>query len=97
RTLGEVQALCAETDKTNHQRYLALWDLIRKRDDALAEAFDDLRRSTAAWRLTAMRQLGLLTDEELGRFTEETRKSVAARIEILGTARGDRGQRSKKE
>ncbi|TXL70195.1 peptide ABC transporter substrate-binding protein [Vineibacter terrae] len=97
RTLGEVQALCADAGKTNHQRYLALWDMIRERDDELAGAFDDLRRSTAVWRLTAMRQLGVLTDDEFGRFSEEVRDSVLTAIEILGAARGGRSKRSKKE
>ena len=47
RTLMEVAALCSDVGRTNHERYLALWKLIRERDDRLSAAFDDLRRSTA--------------------------------------------------
>ena len=42
----------------------------------LADAFDDFRRSTAILQLAVMRRMGLLTDEELSLFTEQTQEIV---------------------
>jgi hypothetical protein len=38
--------------------------------------FDDLRRSNAILKLASWRSKGLLSDEELNRFSEETRLSI---------------------
>jgi hypothetical protein len=61
---------------TNHERYLRLYKVVQDGDDEVAWAFNDLRRSTADYRLAAMVKLGLVTDEELGRFSEATREST---------------------
>lgn len=56
-------------------RYLKLFKLVDERDDELSAAFDDLRRSTAIFRLMHMRHLGVVTDEEMEGFTPDTRRS----------------------
>jgi hypothetical protein len=71
RILDEIQQVAADADRGAHERYLALHDRIRRRDREIADAFNDLRRSTALQRLLAIRSHGLLTDEELGRFSPE--------------------------
>jgi hypothetical protein len=76
RVLQECAGVLAETDLTAHERYLKLFKLIDRRDDELAGAFDDLRRSTAIFRLMTMRSLGVVTDEEMEGFTPETRSTV---------------------
>jgi len=43
RVLDECRALCDDAATPTHQRYLALYDLMRKRDKELAQAFDDVR------------------------------------------------------
>jgi hypothetical protein len=81
RVLEEGRTLLADEEKTNHERYLALYRLLQERDDELADAFNDMRRSTAHLRLMRMQELGLLTEEEVEEFSPETReflKSVAA-------------------
>lgn len=55
-----------------------LYRLLQERDRALAQAFNDLRRSTALRRLAAWVELGLLTEEELGGFSPDVRQSAAA-------------------
>lgn len=74
--LEELRKTSAADGMTSHGRYLAVWDLIERRNRELALAFDDYRRSTAFIRLTTLRQRGLLTDEEYSRFSLQTREMV---------------------
>jgi hypothetical protein len=47
RALSEVARLAADTEKkSNHERYLAVYRLLEKRDGELAAAFNDFRRLT---------------------------------------------------
>ena len=78
RVLSEVERIAADAGQTNHERYLALHELMRRRDKELADAFDYLRRSTAIFQLARMRSLDLVTDDELSRFSPETRDAVGA-------------------
>jgi len=48
----------------------------------LAGAFDDLRRSTATLRLAEMIALGVVSDEELGQFSEQTREWMRNEAEM---------------
>jgi hypothetical protein len=68
--------LASDTGKSAHERYVALYRLLERRDKELAEAFDDLSRSTAPLRLAVIRSRGLLTEEEFARFSSETRGAV---------------------
>jgi hypothetical protein len=76
RALEEVSRLASGTDNSAHERYLAVFRLIEQRDRELADAFDAARRSTALRQLALIRSHGLLTEEEMGRFTPETREAV---------------------
>jgi hypothetical protein len=75
RVLEECAAVI-RADMSPHDRYLSLFRLLKERDQALAYAFDDLRRSTAIQRLAAMIALEVITDEELDRFSAPTRDSA---------------------
>jgi len=79
RVLGEAMAVAQATSRTPHERYLDLFALVRRRDDELARALDDPARSRMLDQLAAMRQLDLLTADEYGRFSEDTRR----RVELL--------------
>jgi hypothetical protein len=76
RALSEVGRLASETGKSAHERYLTVFRLLQRRDKELAEAFNDLRRSTALLQLAILRSRGLVTDEEFARFSPETRGAV---------------------
>jgi hypothetical protein len=82
RVLAEVEKLTSATDKTSHERYLAVFQLIKRRDRELANAFDDMRRSTALRQLACIRSHELLTEEEMARFSPETRGAVQGLLEI---------------
>ena len=76
RTLADLSAVVTGTDGTAHSRYLRVFNLIHQKNEDMARAFDDFRRSTAVMQLGIMRRMGLLTDEELSMFTTETQARV---------------------
>jgi len=87
RVLADVAQVMNNNAETHHQRYLRIFQLLREQDDDLARAFDDIRRSNALFKLTAMRALGLLTDEEFMQFRPETRTLIDELISIQRAAR----------
>jgi hypothetical protein len=83
RVLSELTEVIAdEKKKSNHQRFLAAFKLINERNDEIADAFDDMRRSTAIQRLTAIQLLNLLSAEELAGFSDETRQTVEFLLDL---------------
>jgi hypothetical protein len=74
--LNEVVRLAADDAGTALERYHQLWKLIKERDSLITDAFDDHRRSTAFWKILALRSKGLLTDEEFHTFSRETCGSI---------------------
>jgi hypothetical protein len=77
QVLDKSARIAGEPGKTSHERYLKLYKFIREQDRDLAAVFDDLRRSTAIRKLAQIYALGLLTEAELGDFTEGTRETVS--------------------
>jgi len=78
---AEIDRISADTSKSFHQRYLDMYQLIKRRDKLLADTFDNSRRSMALFEITAMRQQGLLTEEEFSQFSQETRGVVELFLE----------------
>lgn len=76
RVLLEMTALASDKSRTSHERYKAVFKLMQDRDNHLAGAFDDMRRSTAFFKLAAIHHLRLLTEEEMEQFTPETREII---------------------
>lgn len=76
RVLDEVTRAATPGQGTAHEKYLQIYQLIQKRDDELARAFNDFRRSTAIMQLIVMRRMGLLADEDLRRFTAQTQGTI---------------------
>ena len=83
RILGELDRIGADSTRSHHQRYLAIFAVLQRRDQEIAQAFSNMRRSTALPQLATIYAQGLLTEEEFVRFSPETR-SV---IEVLLAAR----------
>jgi hypothetical protein len=81
--LEELAAIARSADDSAHERYLRVYKLIKERDKELARAFDPFSRSKAVMQLVTMRHMGLLTDDELGGFSEQTQEEVR-RFEPLG-------------
>jgi len=76
RVLTDLGAEISATEGTAHERYLRVYHLIHRKNEDMARAFDDFRRSTAVMQLGIMRRMELLTDEELSVFSPETQVRV---------------------
>jgi hypothetical protein len=76
RVLDELPRFGEDTSRNHHERYLELYGWLQDRDDELARAFNDPRRSGMLLQLAVIHALGLLEPDELARFTSETRDSV---------------------
>jgi hypothetical protein len=84
RILSELRELADDDRKTSRERYLAVFELIRRRDDEIANAFNDNdRRSAAVQKIGLMHAYGLLTPEELARFTEKTQQAARSLAEMV--------------
>jgi hypothetical protein len=81
RILLEINRLASDANKTHHERYLAIFQLIRRRDEEVADAFNDFRRSTAVRQLARIQMHDLFTEEEMGRFSAETRSTAQFLVE----------------
>jgi len=78
RILTELAAVNQSSDGTAHDRYLRAYRLLQQRDEEMANAFNDFRRSTAELQLVMMLRMKLLSDEDLNQFSEPTRQRVRA-------------------
>ena len=78
--LNESRLLCDREDLTAHEKYLELYKIIHKRDRELGRAFDGHSRSRADLQLRDMYNRGLVSDDELSKFSEETRSLVLLRF-----------------
>jgi len=74
--LSEIESINANHALSAHQRYLEIYQAIKRRDKEVAQIFNDHRRSTAYFELAAIQSHGLLTQEELQRFSAETRSAI---------------------
>src|SRR5262245_27807922 len=82
RVLDECAAVLRSTGGSPHDRYMQLFRLVRDRDDELADAFNDLRRSSAIRRLAAMIILNAVTEDELAQFSPATREAALGCADI---------------
>jgi hypothetical protein len=78
RALKEVAVAARDAARTNHERYLNVFRLLKERDRELADAFNDPRRSRMIRQLAAMHALRLLEPDELAGFTPRTRTTIEA-------------------
>ena len=90
RVLDELAASLKAREGTAHDRYIRVYKLLTDRDEDMARAFDDFRRSTAVMQLAIMRSMGLVTDEDLNGFSEHTQVQVRGITSIAGAEPGGR-------
>jgi hypothetical protein len=81
RVLDEIRGITSTRNKSAHDRFVDTSKLIQKRKREMADAFDDLRRSTAFLRLLAIQSHELLTNEEMERFSPEMRERLRSLLE----------------
>jgi hypothetical protein len=74
-----------ETDQgTAHERYVKLYQLVKRTDKKIGEIFDGPSRSGAYFKIAAARHARVLTDDEIAEFSEETQSVVAFLLGGLG-------------
>jgi ADP-heptose:LPS heptosyltransferase len=76
RINDKISKVIDQKDLSNHQKYLKIWELLKKEDYQISIMFDDLKRSTALQKLAAWKENKLITDEDLMQFSEETRSRI---------------------
>ena len=76
KIVAEVKTELERPAKSSHEKFLSLYKLIHKRDADVARGFNDFRRSTAFVQIGVMHSMGLLTEEDLRRFSPETLQIV---------------------
>lgn len=76
RVVEEIQAITSDGSRSAQDRCVDVFDLVRRREREMADAFDDMRRSRALERILQIQSHRLLTEEELGGFSPEVRERV---------------------
>lgn len=89
RVLEELVAAAKAGDGAAFDRYDGVRALLKKRDKEFRNAFDDYRRSTAESQLFLMRSMGLLTDDDLEGFSEQTQMRIRRFDAIAGSSPDD--------
>jgi hypothetical protein len=82
QVLSEIVSAASDASQTSHERYLVVYELVHRRNQELADAFDDLRRSTAIQKLADIQSHKLLTEEEMSRFGVEARNEIQMILDI---------------
>ena len=80
--LNEISTVSGEPSKTFHERYLAIYELVARRNEDVARTFDNPRRSQEFFQLAAMKSFGLLKPEELSRFSRDTLEIIGKLTEV---------------
>lgn len=75
QVLDDIDAISHDAALSAHERYLKVYELIHTRDRKMVAAFDGLSRTDAAFRLMLIRTLGLVSEEDLARFSPEIQKA----------------------
>lgn len=76
RILLKIGTLIEKRGADSHKYYLKLWKIIRSEDKEIALMFDDLKRSTAIFKLAMWKNNGLLSDDDFKEFTVETQERI---------------------
>ncbi len=76
--INNIKAAMPDQEHGHHKAYLDIWNIIHSGDAKIVEMFDDLRRSNAIFKLASWHRNGLLNENELIEFTEETQASIVA-------------------
>ena len=71
--LDEIAGIHADTTQNFHQRYLAVFACVERRDKDIADMFNGFQRSTAKLKFWMMCARGLVRDDEWADLSEDMR------------------------
>ncbi len=80
--LDKISKFIEESPDDKHTTYRKLWKTMKQEDGKIANMLDDMRRSNARFKLGCWYGYGLIDDETLQQFSEDTRQSVQSIFEI---------------
>jgi len=76
RIFHRINGVIESRGTESHRYYLKLWKIMREEDEKISLMFDDLKRSTAVFKLAMWRRNGILSDESFSELTEETQNRI---------------------
>lgn len=71
-----------EENREQYHVYMDMFSHYEKKDDILAECFDDYRRSKAKQRIFSLVYHGIMSDDELQGFSDDTKEFVKLMMEM---------------
>lgn len=77
RINDEVREILVRTDISENEKRRRVYQVVRDRDRAVAECFDDWRRSRLYERCWALQSHGLLKPEHKAKLTPQSQKALA--------------------
>jgi hypothetical protein len=81
RVLAEIELIEHDDAQSFHQRYLAIFEVVERRDHEMGRIFDNPKRSTALTMLAQMRSKGFLMEDEFSSLSPETRSAIGLLLE----------------
>ena len=85
QVIEEISQATSGVTENYHEHYLEVFRLIMDRNEEMARAFDDMRRSRAFILLANIKEKLLLTDEEFLELSSDAREAIEL---ILESRRG---------
>jgi hypothetical protein len=82
RTFQKISKLIESRGAESHKYYLKLWKVMEEEDKEISLMFDDLKRSTAIFKLAMWKKNGILSGENFEEFTEKTRQRIESIFNI---------------
>jgi hypothetical protein len=70
----QVLKKLSDSRRSEHERYIDVYRFIQKKDRELGDAFNDFRRSTATRQISVIRSLGVVSEQEVARFSDQTQR-----------------------
>lgn len=74
----ECLSILEKNSASEHDKYLALYQHVKKSDRIVADCFNDLKRSNLIMKLAVMQYHGVLKAEHIERLSPEMQKKLEA-------------------
>lgn len=76
RINDEASRIITDSPSSQHERFLRLFKHVLKKNQIIADCFDDWRRSNIILKVVSLRQQRLLTEEHISKLSQETRQKI---------------------
>jgi hypothetical protein len=74
--LNQIATIIEKKGRENHKAYLEVFKVLGEEDAKIAHWFNDLSRSKAIFALAAWKRNGLMNDQDLPSFSEQTQERI---------------------